>query len=440
MMKDYPETLLEVTTALRSGKIDLQDYINSICDRIDERDSRIQALVPETGRRERLLWEAAELEKKYPLTGNRPPLFGVLVGIKDIFRVDGFPTRAGSKLPAHLFDGAQARCVTRLREAGALILGKTVTTEFAYFAPGPTRNPHNLAHTPGGSSSGSAAAVAAGFCPLAVGTQTVGSVIRPAAFCGITGYKPSYDRISTEGLLYYSRSLDHVGLFTRDAAGMLLAAAVVCRDWEQDRAAANMTLPVLGVPEGPYLKQAPAGTLAAFEEYLLRLVEAGCTVKRIPALENIEEINRRHNRLGAAEMAREHEKLFAEYEGLYRERTADLIREGKEVSAEEVEEGKKSRGLLRTELEGLMDENGLDLWVSPPSTGEAPAGIESTGNPIMNLPWTHAGLPTVTLPAGRGKKGLPLGLQFSARFMADEMLLAWAVKLEELLAYDKQTP
>src|SRR5690606_13419755 len=144
---------------------------------------------------------------RVPARKRYPPLYGALVGVKDVFHVDGFVTRAGSKLPPELFAGPEAVCVKRLREAGALIAGKTVTTEFAFFEPGPTRNPHNVAHTPGGSSSGSAAAVAAGMCNLALGTQTIGSVIRPAAYCGIIGFKPSLNRIPTEGLVYFSRTI-----------------------------------------------------------------------------------------------------------------------------------------------------------------------------------------------------------------------------------------
>ena len=165
--------------SLRSGETDLLSYIHTICDRIDAEEPLIQAFVPEPARRQRLTDAAKELLSRFPDPADRPPLFGQLVGVKDIFRVDGFATQAGSQLPATLFAGAEAAVVTRLKESGALIAGKTVTTEFAYFQPGPTRNPRNPAHTPGGSSSGSAAGVAAGFFPLALGTQTIGSIIRP---------------------------------------------------------------------------------------------------------------------------------------------------------------------------------------------------------------------------------------------------------------------
>ncbi|RLT42027.1 MAG: amidase, partial [Chloroflexi bacterium] len=225
------------SAALRNDEQNLISYIHAICDRIDRADPQVRAFIPEQRRRARLVEEAVDLIGLYPDAADRPPLFGVLVGVKDIFRVDGFLTQAGSELPSGLFEGDEAAVVTRLRAAGALIAGKTVTTEFAYFQPGPTRNPHNLNHTPGGSSSGSAAGVAAGFFPLALGTQTIGSTIRPAAFCGVVGFKPSYDRIPTAGLLYFSQSLDHVGLFTQDIAGMALAASLLCDGWRGSVAA-----------------------------------------------------------------------------------------------------------------------------------------------------------------------------------------------------------
>ena len=161
--------------------------LDAVQARVEAREPSIQALLPEAGRFDRLRREARALADRYRDPSARPPLFGWLFGVKDIFHVDGWPTRAGSRLPESVLVGPEAESVARLKAAGALILGKTVTTEFAYFTPGPTRNPHNLEHTPGGSSSGSAAAVAAGYCPFALGTQTIGSIIRPAAFCGTIG-------------------------------------------------------------------------------------------------------------------------------------------------------------------------------------------------------------------------------------------------------------
>ena len=190
--------LTQLITGLRAGELSISDYVDHLEARFQEVEPLIEAFVPEPDRFARLRRDAATLLERYPAPESRPPLFGIAVGVKDIFHVKGFTTRAGSQVSPELLQGPEAAVVTALRNAGALILGKTVTTEFAYFAPGPTRNPHNPAHTPGGSSSGSAAAVAAGLCPLALGTQTIGSIIRPASFCGVVGYKPSYDRVSRE--------------------------------------------------------------------------------------------------------------------------------------------------------------------------------------------------------------------------------------------------
>src|SRR5687768_9417567 len=190
-MRPVPKSLPALVRALKSGELLLLDYLAQLEARAAETDPAIEAMMPEPGRFERLQREAEALLARYPNPAERPALFGVPVGVKDILHVDGLVTRAGSKLPPEELQGPESAVVSALKQAGALILGKTVSTEFAYFGPGPTRNPHNPAHTPGGSSSGSAAAVGAGLAPLALGTQTIGSIIRPAAYCGVVGYKPS---------------------------------------------------------------------------------------------------------------------------------------------------------------------------------------------------------------------------------------------------------
>ena len=414
---------------LRDDETNLLAHIHTICDRIDRADPKLRAFVGEPRRRERLVEEAVELIGRYPEPGSRPPLFGALVGVKDIFRVDGFSTRAGSELPPELFDGDEAAVVTRLREAGALIAGKTVTTEFAYFQPGPTRNPHNLNHTPGGSSSGSAAGVAAGFFPLALGTQTIGSTIRPAAFCGIVGFKPSYDRIPTDGLLYFSKSLDHVGLFTQDVTGMALAASVLCDGWDAaailpDRA------PVLAVPEGPYLRKAWQEGLDSLGETLSRLEKAGVQVVYVPFLEEFDDLDDQHRRMMAAEATQIHAAWYAEYKDLYSEHMHDIMHTGSSVGADELAEARAARFVLRQQMAEALDAAGADLWVAPPAQGPAPEGIHATGSPVMNLPWTNAGVPALTLPVERTRGGLPMGLQLVGRFGEDEKVLGWAGRIE----------
>ena len=197
-MPVIPEILPDLAAALRSGALPLADYLTEIEARVAAREPAVLALMAEPARWERLRAAAAELQARYPDPARRPPLYGVLVGVKDIFHVAGLPTTGGSRLPPQVLAGPEAESVARLTAAGALILGKTVSTEFAYFGPGPTRNPRSPAgtpHTPGGSSSGSAAAVAAGLVPLALGTQTIGSIVRPASFCGVVGFKPTYERV-----------------------------------------------------------------------------------------------------------------------------------------------------------------------------------------------------------------------------------------------------
>ena len=429
-----PTDLDPLAESLRSGELDPGAYLEVLLDRIDERNPEVLALLPEDDRRGRLAAELADLKARFSDPATRPPLYGVPVAVKDIVRVDGLETRAGSALPPSLFDGPEAAVVTRLRAAGALVLAKSVTTEFAYFEPGATRNPRDPEHTPGGSSSGSAAAVAAGLAPLAIGSQTVGSVLRPAAFCGVVGFKPSYDRIPRGGVIPYSPSVDHIGLFAPDVTGIALAATALLDGWDDAaHERARDTAPVLGAPEGPYLQQAEPAALEAFESQLATLAAAGVTVRRVPALEDIAAINQRHRDLTAAEFAETHERWFDEYGALYRPRTAALVRSGRAVTPEARDAGLRGRVELRERLHRMMDEHGIDAWVSPSATGPAPEGLASTGNPAMNLPWTHAGLPAVSLPAGLASNDLPLGLQVAARFGADEALLAWCERLGAVL-------
>ncbi|MCB0128589.1 MAG: amidase, partial [Caldilineaceae bacterium] len=399
-------------------------YVENMCKRIETVDPHVHAFLAEPQRMKRLRQEARALRDRYPNYESRPPLFGALVGVKDIIHVAGFATQGGATLPAERLTGPEARVVTLLREAGALIAGKTVTTEFAYFEPGPTRNPHNVEHTPGGSSSGSAAAVAAGLCVLALGTQTIGSVIRPAAYCGIVGFKPTYDRIPTEGVLYFSRTVDHIGLFTQDVAGMQRAAAVLCRDWRampiSDRP------PVIGVPVGSYLAQTEPDALNEFHKQCYQLVDAGFTVKQVPILEDIGTLNQLHRRLAFAEFAQEHAALYAEFADRYRPRTAEIIEIGQQVSHDELAVARANCQKLRDELTNAMARAEIDLWAAPAAPGRAPWGIQATGDPNLNLPWTHAGMPAVTIPVRHEHGVLPLGLQLIARFGADEELLTWA--------------
>ena len=392
----------------------------------------MSAFIPEENRFERLCKEAESLLKQYPQPGRRPPLFGILAGVKDIFHVKGFVTRAGSRLPAEKLQGAQAECVTRLKNAGALILGKTVTTEFAYFSPGPTRNPHNPDHTPGGSSSGSAAAVGAGLCALALGTQTIGSLIRPAAFCGSVALKPTYDRISRSGVIPLSPSLDHIGFFTPDVSTARHISPSLYKDWD-DKISVDKK-PILGIPQGPYLSSASDYALTCFNVICDSLSDAGYELHRVPVMDDFQEIRARHDIIMSAEAARVHKEWFEEYESLYSSKFTELIRRGRSVSDSQYQAALNARDDFRAELRRVTIDNNIALWISPPTLGPAPKGLESTGDPIMNLPWTQAGLPVINLPAGKSRDGLPMGLQVIGNWYKDESLLGWAEDLEKVVS------
>ncbi len=411
-----------------AGAVDLRDPTGqkALRRRFEEAQERYEPFLPEPGRWRRIAEEAGQ---KGGVTG---PLAGVAVGVKDVFRVAGLPTRAGTRLPPEALEGDEAESVRRLRASGAVVLGKTVTTELAYFEAGPTRNPRAPEHTPGGSSSGSAAAVAAGLCPLALGTQTIGSVCRPAAYCGVVGFKPSYDRVPRDGVVPLAPSLDHVGLLAASVAWAQRSAAVLCDGWRDGVEPGRR--PTLGVPVGPYLAAAEPGARHHLRSVQRRLAAAGWAVREVPALLDAGEIAHRHRALMAAEAAQVHAGLYRDHADLLRPRTVELLERGLRVPAAEEAAGRAGREALRRELETAMDQRDVDLWLSPAATGPAPRGLASTGDPAMNLPWTHAGLPTVVLPAGTTEGGLPLGVQLSGRFAADEEVLAWASRLEPVLA------
>ena len=423
-------SLPELARQLRTGELPLTRYLEQLQTYFESREPSVLAYMPEPHRFERLRRDADSLLKRFPTPDTRPPLFGIPIGAKDIFHVDGFATSGGSQLPPEVLKGPQAESVTLLRNAGVLIFGKAVSTEFAYFAPGATRNPHNPEHTPGGSSSGSAAALGANLNPLTLGTQTIGSVIRPASFCGVVGYKPTYDRISRAGVIPLSPSVDHIGFFTADAASATLVASVLVNGW---RTLKTPTKPILGIPNGVYLNCASEEGLKHFRATCDRLRSAGYTIKSVDAMSDFEQIRARHNLIVAADAAKVHKEWFAQYGDLYHFKTVELIKRGQGISEADLAEALKGRGKLHDELTRLMNNNGIDIWISPSSIGAATKGLGSTGDPVMNLPWSHCGFPSLNLPSGFNAEHLPLGLQLNAHWNADEELFVWAEGIEQAL-------
>ena len=421
----------ELIESLRSNELTFPEYLAQVEAHFGEHEQSIQAFLPEEDRFTRLREESESLVLRFPDLIDRPLLFGTLASVKDIFHVDGFATRAGSRLPAELFQGQEAESVRRLKDAGALIFGKTVTTEFAYFSPGPTRNPHNLEHTPGGSSSGSAAAVAAGFCQIALGTQTIGSIIRPASFCGVVGLKPTYERISRQGVIPLSPSLDHVGIFAADVQTALHAARALYKDW--DEPVTPLKKPRLGIPEGPYLNSTSAQGKSHFDK-ISKLFDSNYEIQPIPILSDFQAIRDRHDVIMSAEAAQVHKEWFEKHASLYSDKFKDLIHRGQKVTNEQLQDAMAGRDRFRAEIRRLFLDHKIDLWLAPSTVGSAPKGLESTGDPVMNLPWTQAGLPVINIPAGKDENGLPMGLQVLGNWYKDESLLFWAQDLEKALA------
>jgi len=415
---------------MQSGQLLLPDFLAQLEARVEQREPAVLALLPEEDRFKRLYDDAETFVIAYPNVNNRPRLFGAVAGVKDIFHVEGFVTHAGSRLPSGLLQGTEARSVTKLKEVGAFILGKTVTTEFAYFFPGPTHNPHNPEHTPGGSSSGSAAAVAAGFCHLALGTQTIGSIIRPAAFCGVIGFKPTYDRISRDGVIPLSPSLDHVGFFTPDVEIAQLVGRVLVDDW---KLTAENEKPTLGIPDGAYLACASDYALACFDKNCHSLSNAGYELRHIRVMDDFQEIRNWHDVIMSVETAHVHSDWFRHHENLYSSKLADLIKRGQAVTDSQLQDAFTTVDVFRDQMTQVMTDHHIDLWICPPAVGPAPKGLDSTGDPVMCLPWTQLGFPAINIPTIKNEEGLPMGLQLVGKWNADESLLAWAKDIEKIV-------
>ncbi len=421
-----PESLDPTATALQQGNRDPVSYVTELCNRIEQRDGEIRSFLTECNRRERVVDAAEQRKNEFQEVDERPPLYGVPVGVKDVIHVDGFPTKAGSALPPEVLEGPEAEVVSSLRDAGAIILGKNATTEFAGGAPALTRNPNNLDHTPGGSSSGPAAAVAAGLTPLALGTQSGASVIRPAAFCGIVGFKPTRGRMPTTGTIPRTPTTDHVALMTADIAGMERAASVTCSEWNPS----PVTKPTLGIPAGEYLEQTTQRARSSFEIQVEQLEDAGYEIRRIDLFDDFQEVEAAYWDLSSAEFANVQRGWYDDYHMFYRKKVADRIEQGRDVSPERLTEVQEFTKALRELIEATMDERSVDLWISPAALGPAPEGITDTGSGSMNFPWTMAGLPVATVPVDR-IDGLPIGLQCISGGEMDEQLLRWADDLAD---------
>ena len=426
---------------LAAGETTAEAVVQAFLERIDEIDSAVQA------------W--AHLDPGFALAQARMldelrgrglplgPLHGLPVAVKDIIDTAQLPTENGSILERGRQPEADAALVGLLKQAGAVILGKTVTTEFAMYAPGKTANPHNPAHTPGGSSSGSAAAVAARMAPLAIGSQTNGSVIRPAAFCGIVGYKPSHGRISRHGVLALSAPLDTMGVMANsveDAA--LLAESLIAYD-PRDRDMRPLPRPRLlelaqeepplpprfAFVRTPVWNQAGEDMKEALSE-LAEVLGADCEAVDLPPLYDRAIAN--HRAIMCADLAKNLQAYYERGEDQLSPALRGLIEEGRKVTAVDYNRALEWREVLNDGLERIFED--FDAILTAPAPGEAPAGLEATGDPVFCTMWTFLGTPAVTLPLFTGSGGLPMGAQLIGARGDDARLLRSARALTARLA------
>jgi Asp-tRNA(Asn)/Glu-tRNA(Gln) amidotransferase A subunit family amidase len=429
--KPYALTVINAVAAIKEGNLTCVELLNSCLGRIDRLEGEVKAwaLLDREGAQK----EARRLDAQLSKGKQLGPLYGIPVGIKDIFYTEGMRTEAGSSLWAGFIPSYDAASVTRLKEAGAIILGKTHTTEFAYFDPAPTRNPWNTDCTPGGSSSGSAAAVAACMCPLALGSQTVGSTLRPASYNGIVGFKPEHGRISLYGIMPMSPTMDHVGIFTRNVNDVVLVLQVLAGYDSRDphslnqpfpdyiSSTANVQKPHLGLVRQYFFDNAEDEMKQQTEQVAKRLGQAGAIVEEVTLPASFFSVSEtRRIILGVEDYTYHQEKFESNKEG-YSASVRALLEEGSHIPAVEYARALQSRLQQRADITALM--NGFDALITPGAPGAAPHDLTITGNPVMQLPWTTMGIPAINLPAGLSVDGLPLGVQLVGKTYDEKGLL-----------------
>ena len=421
----------EAARLIRDGVISSEQLVEACLARIREADEKIQAwafLDPDHALAQARAADAWRSEGR--VTGS---LHGVPVGVKDIFDTADMPTEYGSVLHAGRTPSRDATVVSMLRAAGAVIMGKTVTTEFAYLSPGKTRNPHNSEHTPGGSSSGSAAAVAAGMVPLALGSQTNGSTIRPAAYCGVVGFKPTHGLISRHGVLTLSRTLDHVGLFARTVNDIaLLLEQLVGYDERDPDTRPRARIPFMEVAaeepplapmfafiKTPMWERADDETKEGFAEIVEHLAKQ---VEEVELFPSASEAWQWHQTIMSAEMALNLEPEWNNGRERLSERLRSQIESGQKVTAVDYQRSLKQIAPIHESFVELFEQR-YDAILTPAAPSSAPKGLASTGDPAFCTLWTLCGMPCISLPLLQSTSGLPIGVQLVGPRDGDAKLL-----------------
>ncbi|MCS6975994.1 MAG: amidase [Gemmatales bacterium] len=426
LFPDSADTLESLAAKLATGRLTCRQLVERCLQRIEEREAEVRAwvLVDAEGARR----QADERDRELKNGLRRGPLHGIPLGIKDLFDVQGWPTKAGSRLLGQSPAVEDAVAVARLRSAGAVLLGKTVTTPYASFDPPPTRNPWNPARTPGGSSSGSAAAVAVGMCLAALGSQTGGSITRPASYCGVAGCKPTYGLISVRGVFPLAPSMDHVGPLGRCVADLACLLEVIADVPLHRLARSEAPPPRLGRLGGFFRDLADPETWELFERILHRLSESGATVQDVPLPPSFIDIHRQHRIIMAVEAAAFHQERFRQYPDDYPAKITQLLTEGLNMPAVEYAKARQEQERAKGEILDCFRD--CDVLAAPATTGPAPDRA-TTGDPAFNSPWSFTHLPVVSLPIGLSSQGLPLAMQLIGRPFEEARLFAAAVWCEE---------
>ena len=418
-------TAAEAARRIAAGEITSEALVRACLDRISAREPDVHAWVHCDAQ------AALAQARAIDLGSGAGPLRGVPVAFKDVIDTHDMPTRYGSPIYRDHQPRADAACVALVRHAGGVVLGKTVTTEFATRTARETRNPHHLAHTPGGSSSGSAASVADFMAPLAFGTQTGGSNIRPSAYCGIVGYKPSFGTINAAGMKHVAESLDTLGVMARTVEDCALLVSVGSARPEPDFAAKLGSAPRIGFCRTPRWESASPATHAALESAAERLARAGARVRDFALPADFDELYPEQELIMNFEAARgfAHER-FTRPE-LLSEPLRTTLEEHWHMPRERYDAAMRHARECRRVFDGLFTE--VDVLLTPSAPGEAPRGLESTGSALFNRNWTLLGAPCVTVPYGQGESGLPLGVQIVGRYDDDERVLLAAEWVRQAL-------
>jgi Asp-tRNA(Asn)/Glu-tRNA(Gln) amidotransferase A subunit family amidase len=427
-------SMREVANRIRSGRLSSTAYTQHLLARTDARDPQVQAWQWLDRDRAKALALEADLADSPRRAADL--LHGVPIGVKDIIETAGIPTGMGCQAYADYIPPRSAEIVTRLESAGAFVIGKTVTTEAAFMVPSKTRNPWNTAHTPGGSSSGSAAAVACGMIPAALGTQTNGSVIRPAAFCGVVGYKPGFGQISTAGILPFSTTFDQPGVFARDVADAALLASCLTR--QRRVISADVTTakspPRLAAVKSPVWHLAQSEQRVRFDKDIAKLRAAGASVDVVEIPLAFDRAVRVHRVIMLYEAARAARRVRAAYREKISAFLNDALDEGERTTDAQYRDALKIRTALQLSLAEFFD-RGYSAIITPPAAGEAPASLAATGDPRFCTLWSLVGVPAISIPTGLGPRGLPLGLQIVAAAEEENYLLSTALWCERQLPF-----